>query len=251
VKSWSLLIGHTRTDAIYLTVTDDGGVLFDPRRDRLLKLNPTGVEIWTLLGQGKSASEIATTLAQRYEVDSPRVLEDIRQLLARAKMLGLTPASTIAVEPEQQPPQSGRPAFPWYAQDSRSVRPKPGRLAVLQAVLGLLLLDIFLVVSSLDAVFSRVKAWPVRRGDAKQNIRVSGQVCSAVERACVWYPRKAVCLERSIVTTCMLRSRGIAARLAVGVRSMPFLAHSWVETEGTVLNDFPRVKSFYQTIAFY
>ena len=251
MKTWSLLTRHTRTDAIYLTVTDDGGVLFDPRRDRLLKLNPTGVEIWTLLSQGKSESEIASTLAQRYEVGSPRVLEDIRQLLARAEKLGLTPASTVTVEPEHQPQQSGRPAFPWYAQDSRSARPMPGRLAVLQAILGLLLLDIFLAISSLDAVCSHVRAWPVKRSGAKQNPSVVGQVCSAVERACVWYPRRAVCLERSLVTTCMLRSRGIAARLAVGVRSMPFLAHAWVEAEGAVLNDFPRVKSVYRTIAFY
>jgi hypothetical protein len=78
-----------------------------------------------------------------------------------------------------------------------------------------------------------------------------GQICTAVEKACVWYPKKALCLQRSAVTTCILRSYGVPAHLVVGVRPMPFLAHAWVEAEGSVVNDFPNVRKFYKMLTAY
>ena len=36
--------------------------------------------------------------------------------------------------------------------------------------------------------------------------------------------------------------------MMIGVRSMPFLAHAWVEADGSVINDWPRVKKFYRPL---
>jgi hypothetical protein len=33
--------------------------------------------------------------------------------------------------------------------------------------------------------------------------------------------------------------------MVIGVRPMPFLAHAWVEADGAVVNDWPKVKTFY------
>jgi len=48
-----------------------------------------------------------------------------------------------------------------------------------------------------------------------------------------------------------LRRRGIPARLVIGTKVMPLLAHAWVEVDGVVINDWRRVQQAYVTIAQY
>ncbi len=135
-------------------------------------------------------------------------------------------------------------SFPWYGQDV-TARPRPSVFAVLCAILGLASFDLLLWTCSLKSLCRVVRKWPIRQRRHKETPAAIGRICSAVEKGCVWYPKKAVCLQRSAVTTCILRSEGVPARMMIGVRSMPFLAHSWVEVEGSVVNDWPAVKTFY------
>ena len=53
-------------------------------------------------------------------------------------------------------------------------------------------------------------------------------VCVAVNRAMMWYPKQVLCLQRSVVTTCLLRSSGVEAQLVMGAQRTPFKAHPWV-----------------------
>jgi prolyl oligopeptidase len=62
-------------------------------------------------------------------------------------------------------------------------------------------------------------------------------ICAAVDLACIWYWKEALCLQRSAATTCLLRSRGIEAELVIGTQKLPFKAHAWVEVDGRVVND--------------
>jgi Transglutaminase-like superfamily len=73
-------------------------------------------------------------------------------------------------------------------------------------------------------------------------------IVAAVNRACRYYPKSPACLQRSLALTSMLRRRGIAADLEIGVRQPPFESHAWVEVAGRVINDTPTVRDFYQTI---
>lgn len=66
----------------------------------------------------------------------------------------------------------------------------------------------------------------------------------AVEEACVWYVKRVACLQRSAVTTWMLRRHGTSAHLVIGYRPVPFESHAWVEVDGVVVNDraqYPKV----------
>jgi hypothetical protein len=54
---------------------------------------------------------------------------------------------------------------------------------------------------------------------------------AAVARAALCYPRARLCLPRAAVATRLLRRRGVAATLVVGVRHTPFAAHAWVEID--------------------
>lgn len=53
----------------------------------------------------------------------------------------------------------------------------------------------------------------------------------AVARAALWYPRVTLCLPRAAAATRLLRRRGVAAKMVIGVRHTPFAAHAWVEID--------------------
>jgi hypothetical protein len=60
----------------------------------------------------------------------------------------------------------------------------------------------------------------------------------AVARMLTFMPGDTRCLARSLVLTRLLARRGIDAKLVIGARTSPeFLAHAWVEYEGTPVLD--------------
>jgi len=237
---------------LYLTVSPDGGVLFDPEKDRLLKLNATGVEMWQSLHAGRSESEVAEQLARKYGVEAGEIIGDVRSLVATAAKLGLSPSDVLLIEePSQGAPAQTSPTYPWYGHQDSAARPAPKLSAILFAIMGLTFFDCILYVRSLEFLCRSVKAWPLRPREREDQSTLIGEICTAVEKACVWYPKKALCLQRSAVTTCILRSYGVPAHMVVGVRHMPFLAHAWVEAEGSVVNDFPNVRKFYRMLTAY
>ena|SRR5579864_2909442 len=74
------------------------------------------------------------------------------------------------------------------------------------------------------------------------------RICHALDLACVWYWKEVLCLQRSAATTCLLRSCGVPARMALGIQQTPFRAHAWVEANGQVVNDKPYMRDFYRVI---
>ena len=226
---------------------NEGRVLVNVERDQVLKLNRVGTEMWELLAQGLDRGHITDVIAKKYKVSTERVAADLGAFSARLEKLGLRPLElgSKCFLPAQT---ASHASYPWYGQ-SLTVLPSPTVVAVLAAVLGLLLVDATLLIFNFKRLCVWVGAWPQRQGEYDD--RLIGEVCAAVERACVWYPKQALCLQRSAVTACLLRSFGIRAQMKLGMRSMPFLAHAWVEVDGAVVNDFPGVKTFYSSLASY
>lgn len=242
-----------RDARLHLRVTDDGGVLLDLDHDRLLKLNAVGVEMWELSAQGNSEEEIVRKVADRYQVDRNLVSRDLRALLDRLAELDLRPRESFLANDNKTVSETRpSPTFPWYFQDDVSSRPRAPLRSVLAAFCALTLFDLVLSFGSLKGACRSVKACLVsKRTQQKAEAEIIGEVCSAIEDACVWYPKKALCLQRSAVTTCLLRRRGVAARLVLGVRPLPLMAHAWVEVDGRPVNDWPKVGTFYDSITSY
>jgi len=71
------------------------------------------------------------------------------------------------------------------------------------------------------------------------------RVCDAVNNACVWYPKRVLCLQRSAVVTCMLRRYGVPAQLVMGAQKVPFKAHAWTEVDGRAVNERNDVQKKY------
>ncbi len=64
-------------------------------------------------------------------------------------------------------------------------------------------------------------------------------ICDAVLLATCLYWKPVLCLQRAVCTTRLLRAHGIAARLVIGYREVPFFSHAWVEVDSRVVNDSP------------
>jgi transglutaminase superfamily protein len=60
---------------------------------------------------------------------------------------------------------------------------------------------------------------------------------AAMRNALSFYWKPALCLQRSVATARLLRSKGVPAELVIGYRADPFMSHAWVEVGGRVVND--------------
>jgi hypothetical protein len=237
--------------SLRLIAPEDGCIVLDIERDRILKLNAVGAEIWKLLSAGDTEQQISSKIANKYSVDQQRAADDVRALLHKIADLGLAPGASVFSNDTPSTPQDGnQPSFPWYGQDGVSPKPPAKLILVLSALIGLAAFDVILALLSLKHLCFVVRKWP-GTGSQQDESTVIGQICTAVDTACVLYPKQALCLQRSSVTACLLKIRGIPARLVIGVRPMPFLAHAWVEVNGSIINDWAGVKKLYQPLAVF
>ena len=108
------------------------------------------------------------------------------------------------------------------------------RFLKLKAYWGLIEFDTYWA-RNFPALHNAIRRYPVR--PVKGSEDTVPKVCAAVNIACAWYWKEVLCLQRSAVTTRMLRQYGIRAELIIGVQQLPFRAHAWVEVDGQVVND--------------
>ena len=103
--------------------------------------------------------------------------------------------------------------------------------------------DVLNAVCRFQTLYSIVKHWKVASRPTEQHI--IDRVCVAVNYACIWYPKEALCLQRSFVTTYLLKRHGICAHMVLGAQKLPFKAHAWVEVEGRAINERSNVQATY------
>jgi hypothetical protein len=117
------------------------------------------------------------------------------------------------------------------------------RFLVWRALAGLLVFDTLRLGCNFAKIHHFVSTWPVAERGITEN--VVQQVCVAVNTACVWYPKRVRCLQRSTVTTCLLRSTGIPAKMVMGAQILPVSAHAWTEVNGKPINERRDVQRIY------
>ena len=111
------------------------------------------------------------------------------------------------------------------------------------ALFALFFYDVLNTLCRFETMYLTVKRWKVASRRADQD--AIDRVCTAVNYACAWYPKQALCLQRTFVTTYLLRKYGIHARMVMGAQVLPFKAHSWVEVEGRAINERSNVQATY------
>jgi len=106
---------------------------------------------------------------------------------------------------------------------------------VIKAYLKLIQFDLYLGRGNFAALYNEVRKHPVGKSAACPEM--VGRICAAVDMACIWYWKEALCLQRSAATVCLLKRHGVRAQMVIGAQHIPFKAHAWVEVDGRVVND--------------
>jgi hypothetical protein len=107
----------------------------------------------------------------------------------------------------------------------------------------LLAYDILSAFCRFQTIHSMVRSWKVK--SKTDGSGIVDKVCVVVNYACIWYPKQALCLQRSFVTTYLLRKHGVAAQMVMGAQKLPFKAHAWVEVNGQAMNERSNVQATY------
>jgi hypothetical protein len=76
----------------------------------------------------------------------------------------------------------------------------------------------------------------------------SDDLCRSMDLACVFYPKRVMCLQRSAATTMLLRRHGFRAEMVIGTQLLPLKSHAWVEIDGRVVNDKSYVARIYSEL---
>jgi hypothetical protein len=120
-------------------------------------------------------------------------------------------------------------------------------ILLLESYIHLVRIDILMRlgrVRSIHALVCKTQPASIRDGTATSLTAL----CHAVDLACVFYPKRVFCLQRSAAATLLLRRYSHKAELVLGAQMIPFRSHAWVEIEGTVVNDKPYMLDIYQVL---
>ncbi len=119
-------------------------------------------------------------------------------------------------------------------------------LLVVKAYLKLIHFDLYLARGNFAALYEKVREYPI--GTSATAPDAVERICQAVDMACIWYWKEALCLQRSAATACLLKKYGVPAQMVIGAQHMPFKAHAWVEVDGRVVNDKPYTPEMYAVL---
>lgn len=247
----------------------DGSVLLSVADDRICKLNGTGALTWMILEDHRSGITLEDVVAElaakfeainaegqlHYEVAGDRLRSDTTRFLNQLADIHLVQSETdsrgqklyrigegVSGTTTNTPlgPAAIKPATDFSPHNDR----RPLKRETLTAFFGLLAFDLLLKFRGFQALIDRVEKWPTA-----QSCTVEHDTCrlvnAAVDRAQMYYPKKAMCLQQSAVLTCLLRRRGMPAEMILAAQHFPTKAHAWVEVAGTVVNGSQNIRTKY------
>lgn len=124
---------------------------------------------------------------------------------------------------------------------------QPSKRDTFTAFIGLLAFDLLLKFRGFHSLIKKVEHWPTA-DPRKTDFDTCRRVRAMVDRAQMYYPKKAMCLQHSAVVTCLLRRRGVPAEIVLAAQEFPPKGHAWVEVNGEVVNDFRAVKDIHKVL---
>jgi len=263
----SIFNTHPVTDSV--RKHKDGTVLLSIAEDRICKLNGVGALTWMVLdGMQHSASLDAIVSALedrfkainaegelRYEVSRAQLRSDTARFLMKLTLMGLL---QIDRDPQGQEfysvkddvsstTSSPQPQGLDVDCDETSANTQFSKRETFSAFLGLLAFDLLLKFAGFQALITKVERWPTARPRTTDR-ELCRRVRGMVDRAQMYYPKKAMCLQHSAVVTCLLRRRGVPAEMVLAAQEFPPKAHAWTEVANQVVSDSPSVKTKYREL---
>ena len=245
----------------------DERVLLSIAEDSVCKLNGVGALTWTILEEardGLSHDEIVRALEYefeainsegelRYDVPHEQLQTDTDRFLKKMVSLGLLQYSRDGLYSisDDVTGTSSAPATEIersnFAGNDVSEDLSISRRETFSAFVGLLAFDLLLKLGGFQRLIRKVERWPIARPRTTDR-EICRRVRGMVDRAQMYYPKKAMCLQHSAVVTCLLRGRGIPAQMVLAAQDFPPKAHAWAEVGGEVVNDKNSVKTEYRVL---
>lgn len=111
----------------------------------------------------------------------------------------------------------------------------------------LLRVDIVLRVFGFKDIYDAVRQERTRK-IAELQRTPHERLCQAMDLACVFYPKRVACFQRSIATVLLLRQYGWPVEFVNGCDISTFENHAWVELSQVVINDKPYLHEMYQIL---
>lgn len=231
--------------------TEDGCVVLNLEQGTILSLNDTGALMLSRLTEsntGLTRAEFVNLVGRDFNaVEHSRIESAVDNLLRQ-----------LDEKKALQTQQSHFRRLSWCVRAklvsvivvSVSAILRPLLFINANTLAGLLLLataDIVLKLTGFSTLHRTVKQWPL--ANRRANSATIVETCNIVDRACTWHPRQELCLQRSAVAACLLRSFGVPAEMVIGVHKMPLYGHAWVEVEGKVVNDHKNVQTFFHVLS--
>ncbi|HEV8431108.1 MAG TPA: lasso peptide biosynthesis B2 protein [Pyrinomonadaceae bacterium] len=256
----------------------DGSVLLSIADDCICKLNGVGALTWMVLQEnpaGLSVDEVVRELNHQfetinaegtlhYEVSREQLWHDTQWFLkniTEKKLLlvknnsrgqelyyikeGVT-GTTLSTDGAPDKPSSDTKQGESTSLSATAIRPL--KRETFSAFIGLLYFDLILKFAGFQSLINKVEQWPTAVPRATTNLEQCQRVRAIVDRAQMYYPKKAMCLQHSAVVTCLLRRRGVPAELVLAAQEFPPKGHAWAEVDGTVINDVQTVKNSHRVL---
>ena len=225
----------------------DGSTILHITQNKMYSIMGVGNEVWKIVANSESGitySDIVQAVADRFnDISRIRIHDDVEKLLKsflREQLVAAT-HNTRAGEVRRNYVTTSIIAFLAHG-CGLLVRLK---LSVVAALLGMAVVDLLIASGKFEALYYTIKYWPVRQ---ITEVPAFENVYDSMLSALSWYPKQAMCLQRSAVTTCLLRSNGICAEMIIGSKKLPFLAHAWVEVNGQVVGDKKSVQELHAVL---
>lgn len=249
----------------------DGSVLLSIADDRICKLNGVGALTWMILEEavsGLTVDEVVRQLQAQfeainsegdlsYEVSKDQLTRDTSRFLNKLASMNLLQISrdesgreSYRISKDVSGTTSIRAVEVSSSAPDESMEPAKAftgsKRETFCAFIGLLGFDLLLKFAGFHSLIKRVEHWPTKKPHATDR-NLCRRVRAAVDRAQMYYPKKAMCLQHSAVVTCLLRRRGVPAQMVLGAQEFPPRAHAWVEVSSEVVNDSTEVRNNYRS----
>jgi len=117
-------------------------------------------------------------------------------------------------------------------------------LLTVESYLSLVRVGILMRFGHLRSIHSLLRKQRLLETNGQQSATVE-RICHAMDLACVFYPKRVLCLQRAAATTLVFRRHGWRAEMVIGTQLVPFRSHAWVELNGVAINDKPYVREMY------
>ena len=230
--------------------TEQGCIVLNLERGAILSLNDTGAFVFSKLAEqehGLTRAELIETLRREFaDVEVCRLESAVDGLLVQ---LEKTEVVTARQESTRRRDVRGEVARRVSMCARHALSPLLFLRAYTFAALVLLFTgEMVRKLGGFRSIHRSVAQWTTGARTPRDKDALL-HACAAVNRACTWHPKRALCLQRASVLVCLLRSLGYRAEMVIGVHKLPFYGHAWAEVEGEVVNDHANAQKFFHVLS--